>query len=624
MKLLALLVPALQATSPSPVFTPPTPPAVSALPAALHNDNRTSAGTLRDGTLTLRLVAQWSSWTLNSKTAKDLPMLAFAEEGKAPQIPGPVLRAPIGTRIKVSIRNLLPDFTLVVRGLTSHATDARDSLVVAPGATVEHEFVAEGEGTYYYWGTISNATIPRRRFGRDSQLNGAFVIDGPSSARNDRIFLITLFSDSANPNGTFRIDREFWSINGRSWPETERLEHALGDTVTWRVINPSGDIHPMHLHGFYFRVDARGANGRDTLYQPDQRRMVVTEKLVPGTTMQMTWSPDRPGGWIFHCHMTVHLLPHGKLLGQQEAAHEHADPQRHTEQGMSGLILAIDVRDTQARHAPSAVSRRQLRLVINSDSTPADSSPRFGFVLQTDGREPARDSLPVPGSRLVLHRDEPTTITVVNRTREPASIHWHGIELDSYYDGVVGIGGMPGSRTPAIMPADSFQVQMTVPRSGSFMYHTHFDDVRQQNNGLYAPITVLEPGRELDEEHDISLMIANARLFRVVLNGSGTPAPIAMRVGSTYRLRIANITTANPNLSVHLVRDGAPVEWKPVAKDGFDLPSSHATPRSGSQPVSNGEIYDFEVTPTVEGEMTFEVRAGNGNLLVGMQIRVVP
>jgi len=624
MSFLALLVPALLVTTQAPAATiRPTPPAATTLPAVVPNDNRTSAGTLSDGVLTLHLVVQWSAWTLNSQTARDLPMLAFAEEGKAPTIPGPVLRASVGTRVRVSVKNPIPEFTLVIRGLTSHASDARDSLVVPSGATAETEFIAEAEGTFYYWATISGATTSQLRFGYDSQLNGAFVVDGPASRRSDRIFLITLYSDSANPNGTHHISREFWSINGRAWPETERLEYSLGDSVTWRVINPSADLHPMHLHGFYYRVDAKGANGRDTVYRAGQERMVVTELLRPGMTMKMTWSPDRPGGWIFHCHMTVHLLPPGQLPGQQEPAHDH-DPQLHTEQGMNGLIIAMDVRPKDGRPAAPPGTRRQLRLVINSDSQPDDSARRFAFVQQKDGREPARDSLPLPGSRLVLHRGEPTTITVVNHSSEPSSIHWHGIELDSYYDGVVGVGGMPGSRTPAIMPSDSFQVHMTVPRSGSFMYHTHFDDVRQQISGLYAPLTVLEPDRELDEEHDLSLMIANTRRFRVVLNGSTTPAPMTMRVGSTYRLRIANITTANPGLVAVLARDGAPVQWRAVAKDGFDLPAAHATMRPARQPVSNGEIYDFEVTPAEPGALTFEVRGGGGALLVAQPIRVIP
>ena len=56
------------------------------------------------------------------------------------------------------------------------------------------------------------------------------------------------------------------AINGRSWPHTQRLLATVGDTLHWRVINASPEIHPMHLHGFYYRVDAfdsEAANSAD-------------------------------------------------------------------------------------------------------------------------------------------------------------------------------------------------------------------------------------------------------------------------------------------------------------------------------------------------------------------------
>ena len=47
-------------------------------------------------------------------------------------------------------------------------------------------------------------------------------------------------------------------INGLSWPATERLTYRLGETVRWRVINLSSQVHPLHLHGFHFEVDSLG------------------------------------------------------------------------------------------------------------------------------------------------------------------------------------------------------------------------------------------------------------------------------------------------------------------------------------------------------------------------------
>ena len=48
------------------------------------------------------------------------------------------------------------------------------------------------------------------------------------------------------------------AINGLSWPHTERLTYTQGDSVHWRVVNFTEIDHPMHLHGFYFRLDVEG------------------------------------------------------------------------------------------------------------------------------------------------------------------------------------------------------------------------------------------------------------------------------------------------------------------------------------------------------------------------------
>jgi hypothetical protein len=51
----------------------------------------------------------------------------------------------------------------------------------------------------------------------------------------------------------------------------------------------------MHLHGFYYRIDAKGDGARDTLLTPAMRRMTVTEIVNPGETMAMSFLPIVPG-----------------------------------------------------------------------------------------------------------------------------------------------------------------------------------------------------------------------------------------------------------------------------------------------------------------------------------------
>src|SRR5581483_7348897 len=57
----------------------------------------------------------------------------------------------------------------------------------------------------------------------------------------------------------------------------------------------------------------------------------------------------------------------------------------------------------------------------------------LGYALREAG---ATTSITSPGPPIVLVRGEPAAIRVVNRLDEPTAVHWHGIELESYYDGV--------------------------------------------------------------------------------------------------------------------------------------------------------------------------------------------
>ena len=44
-------------------------------------------------------------------------------------------------------------------------------------------------------------------------------------------------------------------------------------------------------------------------YMPEDHRTVVTELVAVGRTLQMAWTPERPGNWLFHCHNRGHVTP---------------------------------------------------------------------------------------------------------------------------------------------------------------------------------------------------------------------------------------------------------------------------------------------------------------------------
>jgi len=627
----------------------PIAAAGDSLPPIRWNDNEASAGVLRDEALSVELTVGWGAWHLLGEERPAARVLAFGEVGKELQNPGPMIRVPLGTEIRVRLANPLGD-TLVVRGLCARRLASLTEIVIPPGETREARFPADAAGTYYYWGATTGAGTIRARSFEDSQLSGAFIVDAPGGGpeANERVMMLGIWIDGKWEDGSPDFDREFLVINGRPWPYTERLTYAMGDSVRWRLINASRGTHPMHLHGFFYRVDSRGNLARDTIYWPAQRRMAVTERMAPGTTLSLAWSPDRPGGWIFHCHNSFHVIENPGLGTMREDSitrfrrmllgrhRSPVDPDRYIQGSMGGLLMAIYVRPPEGWQ-PNEPRRRKLRLFVQSDSAAdarTDSMPdpfgfvgpfrrRFAYVLQEGASAPASDSVRLPGSPLVLREGEPTSILVLNRTPEPTQVHWHGLEIESYFDGVAGVGGYPAQTTPLILPGDSFEIRITPPRAGSFMYHTHVNDVRQQTGGLYGPFVVLEADEAWDPEHDRIMIVGDASFDAgVFLNGSQHPEPIEFTAGTDYRLRLMNITLAEGNLRLRIVRDGALERWRARAEDGFDLPTHQRSRVPSEQVVSVGETYDFDYRPRTPGDVHLEVRSRSGRLLVDQLIRV--
>ena len=564
-------------------------------PVAIANDNRLPAGTLHGNVLTVRLVVQTARWFPEADNGPSLDVQALAEEGKAPSIPGPLIRVPAGTTIEATIRNALTDSAVTLFGLATRPNSFRDSVRVAPGETRVLRFVAGAPGTYAYGATAG-------RFNPDSaereQLAGAFIVDSAGASAADRVFVINIWGQ-VQDSVTYR---NALTINGKSWPFTERIGAAVGDTLRWRIVNASHRAHPMHLHGFYFRVDAHGDGAGDTIYSPRQRRLAVTEQMEPSHTIALTWSPTRPGNWLFHCHLGFHVVPESRLEpppphNGDMLAH---DPARH----MAGLVVGIVVEPKRGWRPPPRPASRRVHLFVQEGRKRGRAPRSMSFVLQRGNAAPAPDSVEAPGSTLVLTRGQPTDITVVNRLNEATGVHWHGIELESYSDGVVGWSGAGSRVAPLIAPRDSFTAHLTLPRAGTFIYHTHLNDLEQLTSGLYGALVVLEPGEHFDPGTDHVFVVGwdgpddPPHLW---VNGDSLPtAALAMAFGRKHRLRFISIGVA-VGVRFVLRRDNTLMTWRAVAKDGADLPPAQATMRPAMQLLSVGETYDFEFNPQARG-----------------------
>ena len=623
---------------------------VPALPAVHPNRNVERAGVLRDGVLTVRLEAKESRLWIDGPSRPPTIVEAFSEAGKQPQMPGPLVRVAQGTEIRFSVRNSLSSpITFFVPASVHGDTDRAavlDSLLVAPGAVAELDILAKWPGNYVY-----RATTPRSVDALTlvaGVLAGALVVDtaGAPARPNDRVLVIMATPDSAaiaglaqhlamgrvragaplasgGPNGFEGIA---FTINGRSWPNTERMQTTVGDSLHWRVINASPESHPMHLHGFYFRIDALDSPYANEFGRPAPGQMAVTQLLPPLSAMSMSWSPDRAGAWVFHCHFALHNMTDSMSAAPNDA---------HM-RGMTGLIVGIDVAERAGVHAAGAPApARHLRLVATIDSERKIAilnppgryvpEPSMRFVLEEHGR--SIDTKRPFSPELDLTRGEPVSITIVNKLGEPTSVHWHGIELeDAYMDGAAGITGDGTRLTPEIAPGDSFEARFTPPRSGSFMYHAHVDEPREEQAGLEGALIVRDRGAPVSPDDHVFFFKGGG------VNGEPNPDTVVFHVGRPARLRFFNLAnwevttffslTARPDSVARLANDTLLASWRWLAKDGFDLPSSRQLPRPARQLVSMGETYDFEYTPVNKGTLRLELRGPAGQLIFRVPIRV--
>lgn len=599
------------------------------VPSVVTHDNRRPAGSLADGVLTLELRAQVGTWRPEGETGRAILIEAFSEGSSAPSAPAPLIRVPEGTAIAVSVRNDL-EHTLRVHGLCDRSNASCRPLEVPASETREVHFTSGPPGTYHYWATTTGMPLQFRAVD-DTQLSGAFIVDPPGAAPDaDRVFVITEWgsltrdelehiAEQDDPGATFlklRPDMLFL-INGRSWPHTERLTYREDDRVRWRVVNLSTQAHPMHLHGFYFEVDSLGDGMREQAYATGQRSSVVTQVLQPGATLAMTWKPERAGNWLFHCHLMIHVSPTLHVDGSPKSTNGHDD--HHASAGMTGMVLGVTVLpsvETPAA-APDIASPapRKMTLLIESEPKRFAEAPAFGFRLVDSGDvQSSSESAPIPGPTLVLTRGEPVEITLVNKLPEGTAIHWHGMELDSYYDGVHGWGGMGHRVTPLIEPGESFVARFTPPRTGTFMYHTHLHDHRQLTSGLYGAMLVVEPNETFDESTDHVFVMGRGGPHAkapVVLNGMREPV-VVWRASVRHRIRLINITP-DDMLSVTLQTNEGPVTWRPLTKDGAPVPNERCQPASARQVIGVGETYDFEYeAPARRQTLWLEVRSPGG------------
>jgi FtsP/CotA-like multicopper oxidase with cupredoxin domain len=303
---------------PGMVMTKDTPAAAMREMAAVDPDDvsfSASGGARGDQTLQPRLEGGVKVFSLEASVIRwnilsGQRMSAYAFNR---QVPGPRIRVRQGDRVRVEVTNRLPEATsvhwhgLILPNAMDGAADVTQA-PIEPGRSFTYEFTAGQPGTYFY----HSHKEPDRQ--QALGLYGALIVDPADPAvdaaydydhevviqlqewlEREGLTYPAMSMEGALPN--------FFTINGKSYPETETLEMKVGERVRLRFIGSHNNfVHPMHVHGGPFTVVETDGNP-----VPEAARLQKDVINVgPGERYDVIWEAREPGRWLVHCHIPHH------------------------------------------------------------------------------------------------------------------------------------------------------------------------------------------------------------------------------------------------------------------------------------------------------------------------------
>lgn len=259
-----------------------------------------------------------------------LPGYAMNVWGYNGNMPGPVIEAYQGDRVRFVVHNELPEPTTIhwhglelpvaedgVPGLTQE--------LIPPGKTYVYEYDLHQTGSFFYHSHIAM----QEAFG----MVGFFIVH-PRIAYDpsvDRDFALIFQNFFIPPNSdtpdSMRMDWNWHTINGRSGPHTTPMLCKHGERVRVRLLDFSPmQHHPIHLHGHTFWLTGTEAG------RIPESAWIPRNTTLTGVAMVQDFEfiAFNPGDWIFHCHMVHHMMNHmvkqvGPRIRDGEAAAMYFD-----------------------------------------------------------------------------------------------------------------------------------------------------------------------------------------------------------------------------------------------------------------------------------------------------------
>jgi FtsP/CotA-like multicopper oxidase with cupredoxin domain len=215
-----------------------------------------------------------------------------------------------------------------------------------------------------------------------------------------------------------------------------------------------------------------------------------------------------------------------------------------------------------------------------------------------------------PGPTIECVEGDKVRIFVTNKLPEHTTIHWHGILLPNGMDGVGGLN------QPHIGAGRTFVYEFVMPKSGTFMYHPHADEMVQMAMGMMGFIVVhpknpkfmavdrdfvflinafdIEPGAftpRVNTMLDFNLWAWNSRVF------PGIDA-LPVRLGDRVRIRMGNLTMTNHPIHIH------GHEFQVTCTDGGWVPKAARWPET-TVDMAIGQMRAFEFVADNPGDWAF-------------------
>jgi manganese oxidase len=251
--------------------------------------NQPLAYTLEGDTKVFELKAQHVRWEV-------LPGEFVDAYGYNRSVPGPLIRATEGDRVRINFTNELPEPT-VIHFHGPRLPNSMDGVadvtqkVIAPGETFVYEFVAQPGGTFMYHTHHNSAEQEAKG------LYGVFLVEPKvPTVEYDKEY-VQVLSELGG----------FYLINGKAFPATDPIEAKEGERVLIRLVNLGQMTHPMHMHGHPFKIV--GTDGYPV--PPGQALTKDVINIGPGERYDLLMTADNPGTWLFHCHILTHVQNHG-------------------------------------------------------------------------------------------------------------------------------------------------------------------------------------------------------------------------------------------------------------------------------------------------------------------------